>query len=223
MQQRDWFRLVALSGNPGRSWVEEYQTSERQALMMGCQQALDLLRHRKVEEGRELLFRLECCVPSEESPTSFLLVLERHYLPVLAFYHYLVEEFETAEKLLGQAQDAVREAIGQQSFLMPFVDSVLDFAFQRIRIARNRRHWQVMRRRVDHVKAMMEDREALCTLPDGRVISISGLRCFYASLNLGENEFSSLASLLDPALCAETFRRLIGEIYGKTSLIIPYP
>ncbi|HEV7507439.1 MAG TPA: hypothetical protein VGS07_21320 [Thermoanaerobaculia bacterium] len=185
--------------------------------------ALQLLRQRRIEEGRDLLFDLAERLPTVEPPSSFSCILERHYFPVLAFYHYRVEELDEAERLLDRAQKAVRDAITAQRFLLPFVDSCLDFGFQRVRIARNRRCWREMRLRTERVSAMMEDRENLCLLGDGSAVSLSTLRRFYGLLPLGETEQAWLADLLDPARCTAIFRQISLEIYCEICPAIPYP
>lgn len=219
-QQRDWFQLIALSGEPGKRWVAEYKTPQRIQLMNGALEAIGLLREFRIEQGRQVLLNLAGLVPTRKLTSSFSSILRRHYLPVLAFYHYRIEEFLQAEKLLDQAQEEVRNALQRRTFLLPFVDSCLDFEFQRARIARNQKRWHVMRDRLRRVQAMMEGREPFCILEDGTSVNMSMLRTFYDSIPLSGREQPWLINLLDPIVCSNTFRQISAEIYAATSPVI---
>lgn len=221
--ERDWFHLVALSGEPGQRWVEGYRTPEHLDLMAGCLRALWLLRQRRIDEGRDLLLDLFNRLPTGEPSSSYSRILDRHYFPVLAFYHYLVEEYEQAERLLNLAHEAVREAVAEQRFLLPFADSCLDFGFQQMRISRNRHRWHEMWDRTERMRAIMEGREPLCVLEDGTTINLSTLRLFYGSLTLGKTEQGWIIHLLDPALCISRFHQISREIFTANSPVIPYP
>jgi hypothetical protein len=222
--KRDWFQLVALVGCAGRRWVEEYRSGERLEIMQETFRTLGLLRMCRLEEGKNLLDSIENRLErAATGSVSFLRVLERHYYPVLAYYHYCAENFDEAERLLALSESAVQEILEAEPFLLPFADSCLDFAFQRVRIARNRRWWTEMQWHLSIVQGMMEDRLPLCRLRNETAVHLSTLRTFYGSLPLGATERASLSNLLDPESCSRTFHRITAEICVLPGFVIPYP
>ena len=69
-QQRDWFQLIALSGEPGKRWVAEYKTPQRIQLMNGALEAIGLLREFRIEQGRQVS-NLAGLVPTRKLTSSF--------------------------------------------------------------------------------------------------------------------------------------------------------
>jgi hypothetical protein len=221
---RNWFSFVASWSEEAHRWVLDYRYSECWELMTATFQSLELLHERRLDAGLAVLEEVR--VRIGEAPglrPSLRCVVERYYHPVLAYAHYCREELDLAERCLGRAQDSVAAAIGFERFLVPLADICLDFGYQRARIARSRRNWQDMRRRLDDVGAMLEGRAPFCTLPDGTGVMLDDLLAFYAAIPLDQEERASLADLLDPEARGQTFQRTCAGIFALPDFVISYP
>lgn len=219
----NWFHFIALSGEEGRRWVEQYQDPALMRLTQDVALALTKLREHQTETGRQLLRGAEprLKLAGTLSP-SIGFVAQRLYFPVLAYLEYCEGDFEAAERSLSQADSAVSAAIELHSFLLPLADSCLDFGIQRVRIARRRGLWLEMQQRTEVVWAMMEDRLPLCTLTDGRGIGFSALDEFYRSLPLKAEELEHLGHLLDHAQRLRYAERIVQNLYAIPAFVIPY-
>jgi hypothetical protein len=220
---RDWFYFVARSGEEGRRWVEVYRQPEFRSIVEGTLRALALLRRNRLEEGAAVLEEIRPGVElSRTTSASLFHVLERHYYPVLAYYHYRRDELREAEDCLDTAFLGLKRAVEIEPRLLPLVDSCLDFSFQHARIARNQRKWQAMREHLLAAGAMIEGTRPFFVLDDGTGIGISTLRGFYESLGLSEEESACLRYLAADEL-RMTFEHLAAEVCRIPGLVLPYP
>ena len=222
--QPDWFRFIALSGEEGSKWVQEYRQPECRLLAGEVSRALELLRKRRIEAGgellREVLEPLKKLVPCCE---TIGLVLDRIYNPVLAYYYYCIEDYDAAEEALEVAGRALRRAIMLRPFLVPLADSFIDFTFQRARIARNRQRWVETRNYLRKVDGMIQGDLPFCRLSDGTEIDLAVLRHFYSLLPLVEEDRALASYVFDNSILRSVFKKTEAEIYCQIGLLIPYP
>lgn len=221
---RNWLSFVSLWSDEARRWVLDYRHSECWELVMATFRSLELLRERRTDEGIAVLEKVHIRIADIPGlRPSLRYVVQRYYHPVLAYAHYCREELDLAEQCLGRAQESVGAAIGLERFLVPLADICLDFGYQRARIARSRRCWREMRRRLDDVGAMLAGQAAFCTLPDGTGVVLDDLLAFYATIPLNQEERASLADLLDPEIRGRTFQQTCAGIFVLPDFVIPYP
>ena len=222
--QPNWFHFIALSGREGREWVQEYRQPEHLKLTEEISRALELLRKRQIDVAGDLLRKSEVSLAKiAPSCESVLLVLERIYYPVLAYYHYCIDDFEAAEDALAAAGNALRRGVMLNRFLTPLVDSFIDFTFQRARIARNRRRWGEIQHHLESVRGMIEDKLPFCRLCDGTAIGLTALRSFYRAIPLTEEDRASVSYVLDDGVLQSVFETTATDIYCQIGLLIPYP
>jgi hypothetical protein len=222
--ERNWYQFVALSGQKGQQWVQQYRESLCWDLALKTCEAVTLLRRSQVPAGRALLQEVESRLPQvRDLSISSFHVLERYFYPAQAYLQYCRDSYLLADSLLLRATEAVRAALEIEPFLLPMVDSCLDFGIQRIRIARALRQWPRMRQMVEEARRIVEEDEPLCVLRNGRSLRFSDLREFYDAIPLTEEEKDSLRDLLDPEVRTELFERALAGIYALPGLVIPYP
>lgn len=222
--QPNWFHFIALSGEEGHEWVREYRQPERLALAGEISRALELLRKRQIDIARDLLQDLEIPLREVVAPCETVhLVLDRIYYPVLAYYHYCVEDYDAAEEALETAGNALRRGILLRRFLMPLADSFIDFTFQRARIARSRHRWVDLQHHLALVGGMTEGRIPFCRLCDGTPIDLAALRSFYLSMPLTDEDRESASYVLQDGILQSIFETTAMEICCQIGLLIPYP
>jgi len=222
--QPNWFHFVAMCGEEGSRWVEEYRQPECRQLTGEISRALELLRKRQIEAGgdhlRKVADPLRSLTPSCE---TIGLVLERIYHPVLAYYYYCIEDYDAAEEALEAAGSALRRAIQLRRFLLPLVDSFVDLTFQRARIARNRQRWVEASNFLRKVDGMIQGELPFCCLSDGTAIDLAGLRHFYSLLPLTEEDRAMASYVFNGNILRSVFEKTEAEIYCQIGLLIPYP
>jgi len=220
----EWPHFVALSCDEGRRWVKEYRRPECLELTRWIGQALAWLRRGRVDDGCELLVRAEerARALAALSP-SLRHVLDRFYYGALAYLHYCLEDFDTAQELLERSDDAVRAAIEERRFLLPLAVHCHEFCLQHARIARSRRRWQEMREHIARSRAMMQDRLPLCVPRDGAAVYVATVAEFYRSIpGLSAEELAALRDLLDDGRRLELFERFVAGLYALRGPVIPY-
>jgi hypothetical protein len=219
----DWGHFVERSGSEGRQWMEAYRRPEYREPARWAHQVVLLLRERRFREGTELLSRLEALLPALEGSPSLFAVMGRWYHGALAYYQYCLDDFQAAEVSLLRAAHAVRLAIQLEPFLVPLANHCHEFRLHQARIARNQRRWPAMREHVGAVRAMMRDREPLCTLEDGTPIFFATLGTFYDSIpDLNEGEKAVVAAQLDESTRLRHLESFLHGLYTISGFVIPY-
>ncbi|HEV7507443.1 MAG TPA: hypothetical protein VGS07_21340 [Thermoanaerobaculia bacterium] len=219
----DWVDLVALAGNDGRRWAEEYRQPACSQFLEMINRSLQLLRSRHLDSGIDLLASAHLLLLSmRDASAGLVYALERWRHSVTAYYYYCIDDLENAEDCLMKAQTAIQAAIETQTFLLWLAEHTCDFQLQRARIARNRRHWHEMRRHIQACRDMMKNRLPLCTLSDGTPIYIAAIDHFFRALPLTtEREKLALARLLDPCERHRQCQVTVDAIYALPGFVIP--
>lgn len=223
----DWLYFAARCGEEGLAWAEVYR--RQRPLVRLSDEALDLFRGRRIDEGRASLERMAeglaalDAVP-DGAPLSVRCVLERWYQGTLGYYHYCCGEHDLAQQAMDAAHAAVSQAIARRRFLLPLANHCHEFCLHQARIARNRRGWQEMFARVEEAREMIEDRRPLCELEGGEEIFMSTLRRFFASLGeLTQPERQALDLFFDETLRRRLFDRFVRRLYVIPGFAIAYP
>ena len=215
--------FIARSSADGRRWVAEYKRVGSTALEVKANLALARLRESRIEQGRALLAEVRRGLDHlETEDPSILQITSRWYFSVLAYFHYLSRNLETADECLGHARDAIRGAIELQSILLPFAHHCADFELQRARIDRNRRRWVAVRAHIRAVREMHEGTRPYCVLQNGRALDLARLRNFYLRLALSREDRRLLRSLLDDSLRQFMVDRMIRSFFTRLGPVIPY-
>jgi hypothetical protein len=219
----DWTYFVALGGEAGRRWVEEFSQGEPARLENWMQQSLELLYSRRIQEGCELLHRVETSLP--DLPASAVTsVLYHRFLAVLAYAQYCRSDFDRAERLLTESHQKVQQMIERHPFLLPLANRCSDLHLQRIRISRSQRRWEEMAERIEVVRQILRDEMPLCTLGNGTSVYFATLVKFYDSLpGLSKEEISAIRAVFDPDLRLRQFEVLVSNLYMLPGFIIQYP
>jgi hypothetical protein len=222
-QRYDWDYLVGISGEAGREWMAEYARPEHAAIAQGTDRALALFRGRMFDPGYEAL-RLAGARLAElrGSRASIVSVLERWYHGVAAYYYYCVDDMPSAQGGLLRADQAVRDAIGADRFLLPLAHHCHEFQLHHARIARNLRLWPEMGRHIAIVRAMVEGRLPLCELRDGAKVDYAAIARLCASLPLNDEAQRALSAFADAALRRRHLERFVLELYTLPGFLIPY-
>lgn len=193
----DWTYFVAISGEAGRKWVEEFSQGEPARLEDWLHQSLGLLYNRRLQEGSNLLHRVEASLPGLPA-SAVASVLHHRFLAVLAYACYCREDFDAAERLLTEAHQEVQQVIEKNPFLISLANRCSDFRLQRIRISRSQLRWEEMAKRIETARRILRDEMPLCIL-SGTPVHFATLVSFYDSLPvLGAEERSVIRSAFDP-------------------------
>lgn len=218
-----WVYFITIASEEGRDWAREFRAEPHASLEEQMQQALSLLRQRRIGAGVDKLRRVEDALPASDS-SSVASVLHHRYLAALAYAQYCREDFAAAERSLEGAQEEVRRGLEKHSFLMPIANQCSGFRLQRIRISRSQRLWEEMADRIEAVRKMLRDEEPLCTFSNGTPLSFGELARFYESIpSLGEVERAAIRTVYDPVLRLEQFERLAKTLYVLPGFAIGYP
>ncbi|HWM90076.1 MAG TPA: hypothetical protein VN493_04860 [Thermoanaerobaculia bacterium] len=214
---------IARRGERAAHWVERYHQSGAADMETRSSHALQSLRTRRIAEGRCYLGQIEQTLPSLFAVESSIgHIVSRWFYSVAAYLHYLEDDFEGAEMLLGQAERAIRCAVSQEDILLPFAHHCMDFRLQKARIARDRQQWIMMRDHLEAVQGMNENTVPLCTLTDGREVRFPQIIDFYSSIGLSESDRNFLRSLLDTELRLFMTKRAIRLFYTHLGPVIVY-
>ncbi len=220
-EELNWLQFIALGSEEGRRWSEEYR--QVAGLDQTAFEALLLLRQRQLEAGHSLLEEVRQRLGETKLPrASMMHVLRRWYFSVIAYYYYCRGDFDLADEALAAAADAIRAAIEEDSFLLPLANFCHEFSLQRIRIAKNRNHFEV-KRSIQVAQDMLDDRLPLCVLQDGTAINFSSLGEFYSAVSIpDEHERGMVQFFVDRDRRLRNLDRFIASIF-LTLLVIQYP
>jgi len=218
------FHHVALTGE-GRLWVEAFRSTELMSLTRLSEQAVTLLRRRRIDEAHELFAEIARRLTSRpEAPQAGREVFDRFYYGARAYYFYCLGDYTAADEDLERAHDAVAASVGKFLPLLPLAQHASELRLQRARIARNRNLWSQTGDHVAIVRAMIEDRSPLCTTADGMPVFFSTLSEYYRALpHLREQDWEALSGMLDSARRRESFELTIRWLYALPGMAILYP
>jgi hypothetical protein len=217
----DWAHFIARSCAEGEALVKVMSLPENREFLSCQRKALMLLRRGNLEDGFELLIDSGGYLDLISGVLSH--ILNRHHLPVLAYYCYCKEDFGRAENLLDRALEHTRRAIDGQRFLLPLAESAIEFQTQRVRIAREERKWEEMRRRLDVLEGELRDQIPLFTLDDGTIIKVRELKSYYERLDLSDDERGRLVYILDDTYRSRTAERIRDKMFCLPGFVIGYP
>ena len=223
----DWLHFAARSGEEGRAWAELYR--QHRPLVRRSDEALDLLRRRRIDQGRASLDRMAegmaaLAASPQAVPDSVRCVLDRWYQGTLGYYHYCRDEHDAAQRAMDLAHAAVSRAISRRRFLLPLANHCHEFRLHQARIERNRRGWKEMLARIEEARGMIEDREPLCELPGGEKVFMSTLRRFFEGLGeLTAAERQALDLFFDDDLRRRLFDRFVRRLRVLPGFAITFP
>jgi hypothetical protein len=219
-----WLGFVSRSSPQGQAWAADYGRPEHLEIKLLADEALGLLRRGRIIAGKARLdFARGRLQELAGAPQSVLCVLASWYHSAAAYYHYLRGDFDAAEQCLATAYDAARRGMDLERCLVPLAYVCSEFAFQRIRIARNRRRWDEMARQVAVVRGMLEDRTPLCTVGDGTPIFSATLREFCLGADGLDGEDRALVErMFSPEAQLVAFDRFVERAYALSGFVIPY-
>ena len=154
---------------------------------------------------------------------SILHVLGRHYHGVRAYGLYCLEDFGRARQELLSAEEAVREAIEIDRYLLPLASDCHEFHLHHARLARNQRRWSEMHEQIALVRGMVTDQVPLCRLRDGSPVSYSTIRVYYHPRSPIPEEAQHVARpFLDTELRCRLFEQFVVGLYSIPGIVIPY-
>jgi hypothetical protein len=217
-----WLRYAGMSSPRGARWAEEY--AELLPIQKTCQDAVDVLRRRGLDEGGELLRRAHddlsargACTPSVRA------VADRWYFGAVAFCHYARREYDEAEHYMDRAHEVVVDAL-EEPFLLPLAMDCYEFEMHRARIARERPHWPALRRHAGTAAAMRDGSLPLCTLRNGTVVGLGDVQAFFRALpGLTDDDRQLLRVILDDDLSRLQGERSVRTVLRLPGFVIQYP
>jgi hypothetical protein len=219
----DWDYLVVMSGDEGRAWISEYSRPEYAEIAQDTARALGLARTRQVERGLAVIKAAGARLAAlRGARPSVVHVLERFYYGVSAYCLYCLDDLDAAERDMFAADRAVRAAVEHDRVLLPLAHHCHEFHLHHARIARNRRCFQEMRREIDIVRAMVENRLPLCDLNDGTRVDYTTLARYCAALPpLDDAAREVVRPFTDEALRRALLERFVLELYLLPGFVIP--
>src|SRR5204862_1758692 len=132
---------VTLAGE-GRLWVEAFRSTELMRLTRLSEQAVTLLRRRRIDEARELFAEVARRLAlGPGAPEAGREVFDRFYYGARAYYFYCLGDYTAADEDLERAHAAVAASVGLFLPLLPLAQHASELRLQRARIARNRNLW----------------------------------------------------------------------------------
>ncbi|HEX2202863.1 MAG TPA: hypothetical protein VHG91_06185 [Longimicrobium sp.] len=219
-----WPYFARLSGEEAARWVDEvyrpyFPLSEL------SQEALLLMRLRRLDEGSERLVRLRAAIDAMEgADPAVRSVVERWYHAALGYYFYCREAFGEADEAMARARDAVADAIGRRPFLVPMAYDCFGFSLHRARIARNGRRWDEMEAHMDEVRGMLRGALPFCVLADGTGVRLADIQAFYRALPpIADEAREAIADVLDDGARRKRASSKFLEMYRIPGVCIPYP
>lgn len=220
-----WLDLIALEGEAGRGWVEEFSRGESDRLATTIGRALGRLRQGDLGGGRAQLDEVEreiAALPWRRA--SIELVLRRLHLAAASYRHYLEADFDHADRCMVDAESFIERAIELEPMLSTLAFHCPELRIQRAKICRNRHQWAAMKAHLDLVIAMLEDRHPLCTLPCGRTIFQHDLAASLRSTAAEDTEKGQkLFALVERPDAGKAFRAVLFSMYAFPGWMLDYP
>ena len=220
-----WADFIALGGAAGRHWLAEYELAGGMELHRWTEEALELLRRRRLDAGLALLEQAGALAAARpgDARDSIAHVMRRWYWAALAYLHYCQEELDQASQALERAHDAVRAAVEAAEPVLPLAPHCHEFRIQHARIARSRRRWSEMWSHIETARNMLQDREPLCIRSDGNPVHFADLARHYGPLSAYEgDDRKALVGLLTDHYRLRYFELNLHWVYAPAGFTIPY-
>lgn len=219
-----WYYFIPRSGPAGRRWLEEYHCPESLGLGQKMDDALNLMRSQRIPEGfRELQdCRDEIDRLARRWSPPVTTVFNRWYLSTLAYYLYLIREYEAAEEALAQTVAAIESAIREAPFLVVLASACCELRLHMARIARNSRHWDEMKRHIELGQLMVRDEYPLCRVA-GKDVKFVDVDSFHQSIEPeNDEERHALAQLLDKDSRQKGYTAAIRSVGVLPNVVVPF-
>lgn len=219
-----WFYFIPRTGPAGRDWFDEYRSSSCMTLGQTLDDALNLMREREISSGYRLLQECRDGVDriTSRSSQAVSLVLRRWYLSTLAFYHYLVKDFDAASRSLKDTVAAIEAAIEEAPFLVVLASACCELRLHEARIARYARRWADMRRHIELGRSMIRGDHPLCTA-GGEGIRFSEIDRFHRSIvPQSAEEAEALELLLNRSARVNGYESAIRSVGVVPGVVVPF-
>jgi hypothetical protein len=224
--QSSWEHFVTRSaGEEGARWVAAYVEAGGREVERKVSEALDLLRGRRIEAGHALLAEIADGIGDiPETYPGVRAVASRWYLTASAYSRFLTGDHEGAGSDVDHAGREVEKAIGLAPALLPIAVHAMEFHNLHILIARKRRRWEEMRRRVDLLYRLAEDVQPLCRARDGSPIHFTTIeRALRAMPEPTAEEILFIENLCNRTLRLQHLDLHVRKLYAPPGLVIPSP
>jgi hypothetical protein len=220
-----WEHFVARSGDEGSRWVADYVQAGCDKLKEQTEQAVHLLRSRQIQEGGDLLAETWATIRriAPDRP-DLRAVTNRWYFTAIAYYHYVIADFESAAADVNLAQEALETAIRAAPIILPFAHHRVGIQILHLAIARDQRRWDQMRHHVEIIRQLSDDLLPLCRLEDGAPIYFATIDRYIRalpSLSLEESRF--VDGLFNKEYRRRHMGSLLRQFYALPGLVIPDP
>ncbi|MEM1205217.1 MAG: hypothetical protein AAGN66_18450 [Acidobacteriota bacterium] len=219
-----WYYFISRVSRAGSEWFQEYSSSASMTLGQHLDDALNLMRDQEISKGYHLL--QECCEGvdrvSESHSEAVSLVLRRWYLSTLAFYYYLVKDFEAASQTLKATVSAIESAIEEAPFLVVLASACCELRLHEARIARYARRWNELHRHVELGRRMVRSDHPLCVVGD-QAVRFTDIDRFHQSI-IAENaeERHALELLLNREARVNGYESAIRSVEIVPNVVVPY-
>ncbi|MEM1178518.1 MAG: hypothetical protein AAGM22_09245 [Acidobacteriota bacterium] len=219
-----WLAMARRSGREGDEWATEFMTTPLPTLILWSTRALEFLRKHEVEEGRELLLKVQRHMADLEAQGGDLplMVPRRWTLGILAYLHYLDRRYDEALDTLDRAESAVCEVVATYPFLAELAMVGRDFAVQRARVYRCQREWVSCLESLEAARGMIRGDVALLRLGDGRKVFVHDVVGYFRSLDLNAEEHEALDYYFDPERNLVDFTRQTNSLGVPPGFVVPY-
>lgn len=217
-----WLRYVALSGDEGERWVEDFEAFR--PLVQVCRECVKELRatfdHRRSGERLQGVRAALDALQGTADP-SLLSATERWYYGALGFHFYSQRAFDEADDSMRRAHTAVIRTVDRSRCLTGLAYDCFELELHRARIARDRFRWDEMRERAATSAAMRDGTRPLCVLSDGTPIAIADVRRFYRTLPLTDEDREALGRIMDEQSTGAP-ERFVHRMFRLTGFVIEY-
>ena len=219
----DVIEFVSLNGETGKNWASIFESSGCSELMRRTQGALKKMWAGQLDEARRTLHEVEDALEEADVPRSQVLLLGRWLHGVMAYLHYMSQDFELAEEALKTAELSVRDSIVAEPILVSLAAHCADLRTQSARLARRRRRWTDMHHRLEEARGMYVGTVPFCELPDGTAITTETLLEHLVGLPMAPEKKDIIAELFDPTGADAALVRFERHMYVLPGLVTAYP
>ena len=171
----DLIHFIGRSGPAAAAWEKIYR--DHSGRLSDCDRGLELMRKRRLEEGRRMLQEVIQLVHLERGlPKSMQLVMYHRCYAAEGYYYYSAGDCAQAKESKRAAHHSMVGAIEEDAFLLPLAIHCLDCYVHRARIERKSHQWREMKRILQQANAIVADRFPLCEPERGDPIFLSTVR-----------------------------------------------
>ncbi|MEM8933511.1 MAG: hypothetical protein AAGE94_20135 [Acidobacteriota bacterium] len=216
--------FVALTGAPGKAWVDAFLDHEAAEAMRACESAVRLVRRHRRRAAEDLLVGVEArrAVIADDSPT-YAAVLDRFYLAAVAYLDFLDHRWQVADRGIRLASAAIERSLQLCPLLFPYADHCLELRVQRARIARNRLDWSDVSDHLAECFAIAESRAPLCRWADGSPFAYADMTRYWFDECGVSPDAPGLAIMVDPDLRRRTLVDTLHAFFAPIDMVVPNP